>query len=60
MIMDEARHRQQADFSQMSNAYTNVHVPEDHGGGGDDCWDPFAYDIHGNRIHHPPDNPVKK
>ena len=47
--MDEARHRQQqADFSQMSNAYTNVHAPEDHDG--DDCWDPFAYDVHGNRI----------
>ena len=41
-------HRHDRDFSQMSNAYTSVHVPED--SSPNDCWDPFAYDRDGNQI----------
>lgn len=57
-MTEDVRHRsQQSDFTQISNAYTNVHVSEDHAG--DDYWDPSAYDIHGNRIN-AQDAPIKK
>lgn len=46
--MSPSGHKVERDFSQMNNAYTNVHASD--GAEEDACWDPFSYDKEGRVI----------
>lgn len=48
-------HKSKPDFSQMNTAYTDPHAHEEHSR--EEYWDPFSYDMDGNKIVTPP---VKK